>query len=196
MKLIKIISILSLGAVILSCNNEESLQTYYVDNQQDADFLAVDVPTSLFTNVESLDADQKETLESVKKINVLALKKETDPLKFEDEKLKLDKIFSDDKYQLLMKYGGAGRKAELYFTGKDDAIDELIIYGYDDNQGLGIARVLGNDMNPQKIMQMMKSLEKGDIDMGGIKNVVEIFGNTTTSKDSVNFEIEKSSDTL
>ena len=196
MKSIKIISFLTIIAVLTSCDNEKSLQKYYVDNQQDSDFLAVDVPTSLFTNNENLDADQKETLESIKKINVLALQKELDPQKYESEKVKLDEIFKDEKYQLLMKYGGGDKKAELYFTGKDDAIDELIVYGYDNERGLGVARVLGENMNPQKIMKMMKSFENGDVDVSGLKGVIDIFGNSESKKDSTNVEIEKSSDTL
>lgn len=196
MKILKIIPLLLLVALLNSCDNGKSLQKYYVENQEDSDFLAVDVPTSLFTNSENLDADQKETLETIKKINVLALEKQVDPEKYETEKLKLDEIFKDEKYQLLMKYGGSDKKAELYFTGDEDAIDELIVYGYDNDRGLGVARVLGKDMNPQKIMEMMRSFEKGDVDVSGIKGVIDIFGNTKSKQDSIKVEIENSSDTL
>ena len=196
MKILKIIPLLLLVALLNSCDNGKSLQKYYVENQEDSDFLAVDVPTSLFTNSENLDADQKETLETIKKINVLALEKQVDPEKYETEKLKLDEIFKDEKYQLLMKYGGSDKKAELYFTGDEDAIDELIVYGYDNDRGLGVARVLGKDMNPQKIMEMMRSFEKGDVDVSGIKGVIDIFGNSKSKQDSTKVEIENSSDTL
>ncbi|HKJ48829.1 MAG TPA: DUF4252 domain-containing protein, partial [Christiangramia sp.] len=171
MKTIKILLGALLIAGIASCDNDKSLQKYYVENQEDTDFLALDVPTSMFTNSGSLEAEEKATLESIKKINVLALKKEDNPAKFEEEKVKLDEIFKDEKYQLLMKYGGGNRKAALYFTGEDDAIDELIVYGYDDEQGLGVARVLGDDMDPEKIMKMMKSLDKDNIDVDGIKGL-------------------------
>ena len=196
MKSLKIIPLLLLVVLLNSCDNGKSLQKYYVENQEDSDFLAVDVPTSLFTNSENLDADQKETLETIKKINVLALEKQVDPEKYETEKLKLDEIFKDEKYQLLMKYGGSDKKAELYFTGDEDAIDELIVYGYDNDRGLGVARVLGKDMNPQKIMEMMRSFEKGDVDVSGIKGVIDIFGNSKSKQDSTKVEIENSSDTL
>lgn len=196
MKSIKILSFLTIITLLTACNNQQSIQKYYVENQEDSDFLAVDVPTSLFTNSENLDAEQKETLETIKKINVLALQKEVDPEKYESEKIKLDEIFKDEKYQLLMKYGGGDKKAELYFTGKDDAIDELIVYGYDNERGLGVARVLGENMNPQKIMKMMKSFENGDVNVSGLKGVIDIFGNSETKKDSTQMEMEKSMDTL
>ena len=83
-----------------------------------------------------------------------------------------------------MKYGGGTRKAALYFTGEDDAIDELIVYGYDDSKGLGVARVLGEDMNPAEIMEMMKSLKKEDIDASGLEGLIGIMGNDKKMKDS------------
>jgi len=175
MKTIKILS-LALGTVaFISCANEPSLQEYYVENQQDNKFIALDVPTSMFTNSENLDENQRETLESVKKINVLALPVKESKEEYEFEKEKLSTILKEEKYQLLMKYGSNERKAEIYFTGDEDAIDEIIVYGYDDNKGVGVARVLGEDMNPQKLMELMKSLEKGDIDVEGLKGITGMF---------------------
>lgn len=196
MKTIKILFSVAFLAVLGSCNNEKSLQKYYVENQEDTDFLAVDVPTSMFTNSSSLEAEEKATLESIKKINVLALKKEDNPVKFEEEKIKLDEIFKDEKYQLLMKYGGGNRKAALYFTGEEDAIDELIVYGYDDEQGLGVARVLGKDMNPENIMKLMRSFDQDNIDVEGIKGLGNIFGNGDSKKDSLKVEMKVSSESV
>ncbi|QYA26780.1 DUF4252 domain-containing protein [Gramella sp. MT6] len=194
MKTIKYLFAIAFIAVLTSCNDGKSLQKYYVENQEDTDFLALDVPTSMFTNSSSLEAEEKATLESIKKINVLALKKDENPAKFEEEKVKLNEIFSDEKYQLLMKYGGGDRKAALYFTGEEDAIDELIVYGYDDNQGLGIARVLGEDMDPEKIMKLMKSLDKENINVEGIKGLGDIFGSQELENDSVKVEMKVSSE--
>ena len=87
MKLFKFLFATLITAVLISCNNEQSLQKYYVDNQEDTDFLALDVPTSMFTNSESLETEERETLKSIKKINVLALKKEENPVKFEEERM-------------------------------------------------------------------------------------------------------------
>lgn len=177
--------------VLTSCDDGKSLQKYYVENQEDTDFLALDVPTSMFANIESMDEEQKTTMQTIKKINVLALRADQHPAKFEMEKSKLSEIFQDEKYQLLMKYGGGDRKAELYFTGEDDAIDEIIVYGYDDEKGLGIARVLGEDMNPEKIMQLMRSLDKDDINVDGLEGLGSILGSVHyDEKDSVKVKIE------
>ncbi|MBI6118982.1 DUF4252 domain-containing protein [Salegentibacter maritimus] len=171
MKVIKILSLALAATAFVSCANEASLQEYYVENQQDNKFIAVDIPTSMFTNTEELDETQKETLETVKKINVLALPVKDSKEEYEIEKARLAEILKDEKYQLLMRYGSNTRKAEIYFTGNEDAIDEIIVYGYDDTKGVGVARVLGEDMNPQKLMEFMKSLDKGDIDVAGLKGI-------------------------
>lgn len=191
MTLIKKLSILAIVLIVAACQNDKSIQKYYVDNQEDADFMALDVPTSMFANLESMDAEKRETMESIKKINVLALRADQHPEKFKKEKAKLDEIFTDEKYQLLMRYGGGNRKAALYFTGEDDAIDELIVYGYDDSKGLGVARVLGEDMNPAEIMEMMKSLKKEDIDAGGLEGLIGIMGGDKKMKDSVKVNISE-----
>lgn len=175
MKSIKILGLAFAAAAFVSCANEPSLQEYYVENQQDNKFIAVDVPTSMFTNAKELDENQRTTLESVKKINVLALPVKESKEEYESEKAKLSSILQNEKYQLLMKYGSNDRKAEVYFTGDEDAIDEIIVYGYDDNKGVGVARVLGEDMNPQKLMELIQSLDEGDIDINGLKGVTGMF---------------------
>ncbi|MDX1543008.1 MAG: DUF4252 domain-containing protein [Christiangramia sp.] len=190
MKTFKVLFAFIFIAILSSCDDGKSLQKYYVDNQEDTDFLALDVPPGMFANLESLDEEQRTTMQSIKKINVLALRADQHPEKFEEEKVKLNEIFQDERYQLLMKVGGSDGKAEMYFTGEEDAIDELIIYGYKDEKGLGIARVLGEDMNPEKIMKLMKSLNEEDINVEGIKGLSGIFGgDQDKKKDSVSLEV-------
>lgn len=191
MKSLKFLLVFLFAGLLASCENEPSLQKYYVENQEDSDFLALDIPTSMFANMDSMDDEQKATLNTVKKLNLLAFKAETNRAKFEEEKARLDNIFKDEKYQLLMKYGGGNRKAALYFTGEEDAIDELIVYGYDNEKGLGVARVLGEDMDPQQIMKLMKSMDKEDINVEGIKDITEFWG-SEEKKDSLSTdEIEE-----
>jgi len=197
MKAIKNLILAFLAVMTFSCNNEKSLQEYYVENQRDSDFLALDVPTSMFTNMESIDSSQTSTLKTIKKINLLALEKSNNVKRYEEEKLKLDEIFVNEKYQLLMKFGGSDKKAALYFTGEEDAIDELIAYGYDDEKGLGVARVLGEDMEPEKILKMIQSLKAEDLDTEGIKGMMDIFVDSSIIKNKpAKKEMEVKTDTL
>ena len=52
-----------------------------------------------------------------------------------------------------------GMKMNIYYTGISDAIDEVIAFGYSKEAGVGVARILGENMNPSKIMEMMQNIE-------------------------------------
>ena len=176
MKIFKILSVIVLGIGFIACNNEQSLQEYYVDNQGNKDFVALDLPASMLANMESLGDDQRRTLETVKKVNILAIPQNPENVsKIEEEKNKINNILKDEKYQLLMKFGMGETRMELYFTGEEEAVEEVILYGFDENRGMGIARVLGENMNPGDIMNLIRSMEKGDIDLSGVSGVSQIF---------------------
>ena len=62
--------------VLVSCNNGPSLQTYFVDNQESADFITADIPTSVVSLDETtLSEKQKVAYNSVKRLNFLGYKK-------------------------------------------------------------------------------------------------------------------------
>jgi len=167
----------------MACNNGQSLQEYYVSNQENNDFMAVDIPASMFANAGSLEPEQQKTLESIKKINVLAIPKKAENMEIiESEKNNISEILKDEKYQLLMKYGGNNSRLEVYYTGDEEAVDEIIVYGFDEYKGMGMARILGDNMNPSDILVLIKSLEKGDIDMDGLKGITTMFTEKHVSK--------------
>lgn len=176
MKIFKTLSLIGFLAFVFSCDNNQSLQEYYVDNHSDKEFVAIDIPTSMFANLKTLSEEQKETFKTVKKINILAIpKKEENNSKIDKEKAKISSILKDEKYQLLMKYGGGDSKMEVYYTGSEEAVDEIIVYGEDKTKGMGIARILGEKMNPSDILQLVRSLQKGDIDMEGLQGISKMF---------------------
>ncbi|MCY2688181.1 DUF4252 domain-containing protein [Salinimicrobium sp. TH3] len=170
-KVLIIVVLLSLGVV--SCDNETTLQEFYVEHQNDNQYLAFDIPASLLTGDNSaLNAEQKATLETIKKVNILGFPlKEENKETYETEKERLTSILKADKYKQLMRYGGGNRKAELYYLGEEDAIDELIVFGSDDEKGFGIARVTGNDMDPEAMIRLLKSFEKGDLNVAGLPDL-------------------------
>lgn len=177
MNISKYMLLLFLGIIFTACNNEQSLQEYYVDNQNNKDFLALDVPASMFANADALNPDQQKTLQTIKKVNVLAIPKKTENhAKIETEVSNLNKILENEKYQLLMKYGGGDARVEIYFTGDDEAIDEIILYGFDEERGMGIARLLGDDMNPSDILNLMKLMQtEGLQQLDGLSGITEMF---------------------
>ncbi|QED37228.1 DUF4252 domain-containing protein [Antarcticibacterium arcticum] len=176
MRFLKFLSVVILGIGITACNGEQSLQEYYVENQNNKDFVAIDIPASMLTNMGSLDDAQRRTLETVKKVNVLAIPKKAENIeKIENEKLNVANILKDEKYQLLMRYGSGDTRVEIYFTGEEEAVNEIILYGFDENRGMGLARVLGDEMNPGDILALVKSMEKGDIDLSGFSGLNGLF---------------------
>ena len=170
---------LSLTVVLFfSCNGKQSLQEYYVDNQDNENFLSLDLPSSLLMVNDNMTKEQQETLSTVKKVNVLAFpKKEENTVAFEEEKAKINSILKDDKFHVLMKFNQNGMNAKVLYLGEEDAIDEIIIYGEDYEKGFGVARVLGNQMNPQKLIEMLKTVDNDMISVEGFEDIAKSFNN-------------------
>ena len=157
----KIFSLLLLVLMITSCKNEKSLQGYLVESQEKTGFITVDIPTS-FLQLKSDDVsdDVKATLKSIRKVNVVALPIKGNEAAYEVEKATLKELFKDNKdYKSLMSMKAKGMHVNLYYTGDTDSIDEVIAFGYGKEAGVGVARLLGENMNPAKIIEMMNNVK-------------------------------------
>ena len=47
----------------------------------------------------------------------------------------------------------------FYYSGKTSSIDEVIAFGYGNEIGVGVARLLGENMNPTNIIAMINNLK-------------------------------------
>ncbi|MCX2720212.1 DUF4252 domain-containing protein [Lentiprolixibacter aurantiacus] len=170
-----IISALVLLAVMLvaACNSTQSLQEYYIDNSENPNFISLDVPTSILNLEESdLDETQKEAYQSLRKLNLLAFKKtSTNEAEYTAEKAKVSAILKDKNYKELMKLNSEFGKGVIKYLGEDDAIDEVVIYGSSDDKGFALIRVLGNDMNPAHLMQLMQAIQSADYDEDALGDI-------------------------
>ena len=183
-----LIGIAIASLALFSCSDSKSLQKYLVDKQDDDKFLKVDLATSLLQSEDSdFTQEEQEILNSVKKINVVAY-----PLKGENrtdyqaEKDKVKSILADEKYKTLLKMGSNNRGATLKYTGEEDAIDELIVFASDEEKGFAVFRLLGDKMRPDKMVKLMNSIDRGDIDisqLSGIGNILNIDVDSTAIKD-------------
>lgn len=177
--IVKSIAIVLIASIsFISCNKGETLQEYYVANQENSDFILVDVPTSLISqDTEALDEKQKEVLKTVRKINIMAypLKDGKSTATFESEKTKVTTILASDDYEELMKVNSDMGNMKLYFRGEEDAIDEVIVFASQDEQGFVIARLLGNDMNIADMATLAKTIQAGDIDVSKFDGVMDVF---------------------
>lgn len=157
--------------MLLSCNSEPSLQKYFVESTDAKDFIAVDVSANILRLDKSkITAEESETLKTFEKMNILAFKADANnQAKFEAEKIKLNAILKDKKYQELMKMSRGKDGGAVYFVGENDAIEEFILYGSEKDSGFAIVRVLGDNMNPASIMTMLSILKKADMDFAQLK---------------------------
>ena len=176
MKKLFIYSLLLVAFATISCKKEQSLQGYLVESQDKKGFISLDLPASLLQlSTDNASEEDKKAYESIRKINVTGLPfKDTDEATYEAEKNKLKEIFKNSDYKRLINFKKDGATAVIYYTGEADAIDEIIAFGYSKEMGVGIARLLGDNMNPAKIMDMMKKskLDEKNLDFGKFKSIL------------------------
>ncbi|MBU3012388.1 DUF4252 domain-containing protein [Polaribacter vadi] len=174
-KLTQICALVFLVLFASSCKNEKSLQSYLVDTSGKEGFYTGDLPVSSVLSAKAdVSDDVKETIKSIKKINIAFLPKtEDNTATYETEKAKLKNIFKDnDEYKSLMVMKAQGMNVKVYYSGDTDAIDEVVAFGYGDKNGVGVARLLGENMNPAKVIEMMNSVK---MDSGNLESFSAIF---------------------
>jgi len=169
---------LILVVTLASCSSHKSLQEYYVDNSENANFLAIDIPTSILNvNTIELNEAEKEVFKSLKKLNVLAFKKTAiNEAEYEVQKKNVKAILKHDKYVDLMKLNTQYGKGFIKYLGDEEAIDEVIIYGNDDKKGFALIRVLGNNMNPAHLVKAIQLLEKSNYKGEGLDEIIKFLG--------------------
>lgn len=149
------VMLLFVVAVLTSCNYGETLQSYYVDNQETPNFISIDIPTS-FVNIDktTLTVEQKDAYESIDKLNMLGYMLNDDNVEeYKAELAKVQNILKNEKYEELFRGGNSNiGKIVVKYIGTDTSIDELIIFGSANEKGFVIIRVLGNNMEPAKLM--------------------------------------------
>lgn len=172
-RLTTVLTLVVMALLVTSCKND-SLQGYLVESQEKQGFITVDLPVSFLELKDQDVSDQvKATVKSIKKINVVALPYKNNEATYETEKDKLTKILAGEEYKSLMKMNAKGMKVSLYYTGSSDAIDEVIAFGYSKDSGVGVARLLGDNMNPAMIIEMMQNIkiDPSNVSLGSLNAV-------------------------
>jgi hypothetical protein len=157
----KAVIVLSVLAIFISCNQQKTIQTYIVEKQDKPGFMSVDLPMSLIQlNTDKAPLEVKEAYGSIKKVNVLGLPYINNNEAYEIEKKAILSILNNSTlYKNLMKMDMNGMRISIYYNGDANDINEVIVFGYSKKIGVGVARVIGNHMNPTKITQMAEYLK-------------------------------------
>lgn len=163
---------------IISCNQGPSLQSYFVDNQETNNFTTISLPTTVVSFDESkLTEDQKQAYNSVKRLNFLGYRmKEGNEVEYKGELQKVNSILKDKKYKELMRMGNnEDGKVIIKYLGNETKIDELIVFGNANDQGFGILRVLGKNMQPDNMVKLVDAMQNADIDEDQLKGITDFF---------------------
>ena len=157
--------------------DEQGNQKYFVKNTESPKFIALDLASNIIkTDKVALSETEKAALESFEKMNILAFRADSTDVSGYDKEIKEVKaILKDESYQQLMKAGSGNDGAAIYFVGNDDEhIEEFVVLAGKKENGFAVVRVLGNDMNPTHIMNMLSLLQKSQVDMEQLKPLQQL----------------------
>jgi len=177
MVLVKYCMVLALTAIALTSCSDKSLQKYLVEKQDDDKFVKMDIAASLLQgNTSNFTQEEKDILNTIKKVNVVAYPIiEGDTADYVKERQELKAILDQEQYKELTRIKSNDWNATLKYMGEEDAIDEVIVFASDDTRGFAVFRLLGDNMRPDQMLKLMKSAERGDLDVSKLKGFGEIF---------------------
>lgn len=157
--------------LLASCTNEPSLQKYFVEKSKTKNFVTLDIAPN-FVNTDSLTLTdgEKEALQSLEKLNILIFKTDSlDNGMYATERSNVSTLLKGDRYEQLMRFGSNKEGVSIYAVGEDDAIDEFVLFVHQQNNGFGVVRLLGDDMNPSNVMNMVMLMQKGNLNLDQLK---------------------------
>ncbi len=162
--------------ILMGCSDKPSLQHYFVDNAEKKNFMAFDLSSSILnTDKATLTAEQKEALQSFDKMNVLAFKMDkNNEATYLKESQKVSAILKGEPYQELMKIGSGSDGASLQIVGDGKKIDEFVFFAKRKKNGFAVVRILGNDMNPTKIVNLISVLQSSKLNMDQLKPLQDL----------------------
>ncbi len=175
---VKIAVMAVFGLLLLqACDNQKSVQEYYVEKQENNNFIAIDLPASIVSLDEGASEETRETLKTIKKLNVLAFRvNESNRAEYEKEYAQVKEILKNDKYNELMRMKHEGVNVVINYQGSDEAVDEFILLASDNSRGFALARILGDKMEPAKIMKMAEDMKNLDADGAALAELGDLFG--------------------
>ena len=64
---------------------------------------------------------------------------------------------------------------QVKYLGDEEDADEVVVFGSSKEMGFGIVRVLGNDMNPDKMVTLVSILKTANVDKGQVQDIMSFF---------------------
>ncbi len=169
--------VLTILLLLSSCSNEPTLQSYFVDNQEQPNFLSVDIPMSMVDYSQSnLSEKEVEATKTISKIAFLGFKKTNENQEvYTKEVSKIQAILKNSKYSALGEFNKYGTKLLVNAVGNAEQPKELIIFAKKPEQGFAVIRVLGEDLNLGKLFAFAETLPKATIDEQQLESISNFF---------------------
>jgi len=170
-----------MGVVILStllaCNSKPSLQKYLVEKESSPEFVSASLSMDLLIqNLDSLSLEERESVQKIEKINVLALLKEKGGSTLEVERTTLRSILNQTEYESLINFNGADREAKFLYSANKENIQEIIFFGYDAKMGMLLLRMRGSNIEPNDILKISQMGNQLNLEsFSSLENLIERF---------------------
>ena len=74
-----------------------------------------------------------------------------------------------------MEFNDKGNKIVVKYIGDDEEADEVVVFGSSKELGFAVVRVLGNNMNPDKMVTLIGAMQKADFDENQIQDIMNFF---------------------
>lgn len=165
---------LCLCAIVLTSCQTKSLQSYLVDHKSDENFISVDFSLRTFVdNFDEMDPEQKEVFEDINKVNFLAFKKNgSNDEQFNTKRQELLDILSAEYSEgQLMSMNVDGNQMQMFADNIDETVQEIVVFASNNEKGFLVARLLGDDLNPENFMKMAKM--SGDMDFDSLSGLID-----------------------
>lgn len=170
-----LVACFAVAILLTSCaSSDASIQEYYIESKDNKNFLSVDIPASVIMLKDNIDPEAAEAYESLKKLNVLAFKKDgSNEADYQIERKKVKQILKGSQYNELIRVNDKGRNFVVKYEGDEntESFDEVIVYANDKTHGFALVRVLGDDMTPEKFMKLANGIQDLDFSNSGLKEL-------------------------
>ena len=156
--------VLATVTFVMSCQPAMTLQRYFLESQENADFTLIEIPASLLgASLEDLTPEQMTTFSSLRKVSVLIYRNAENKEFIANQQTLINSFLKSDGFEALVSARMKGEaQASILIRGAVDQIDEAVFFGFAEGEGFVLARILGEQMNPAAFLQLAESLEESD----------------------------------
>ena len=169
-----IFALFILALVCTGCKKEDSIQTYFVEHQERPDYSVVDISSSLLDlDKMDLNTEEKEALDSFDKIHVLIYKSsDSTQAEYEKELKAINKIFRNEAYPELFVLNDKSMNFKIHSVGESEEVDEFIVLVNSNQMGFAAIRVLGDDMDANKMATLYAKIQSSNVNNDKLKGIM------------------------